>query len=257
MRRVGPLAISWPLLALAVFAMLGVVRGHERYDISLFGQPLRMIIYAGIAVALIGVDARSVWRGITTVFYAGAVVQFFYALYDLATGRSQTTSLSLSTGGTRVIALSTATYLVGSLVCALLNLERTHNRPGRQFLHAVVAGLALFGIIVSFGRTTYAAVAVIIPALFIARRSLRRGLLWLLPLLLPLIVAIALIAPVLDSTLIPTFRSRVAASPGTDINVIWRTRARKPRSTASTSISSQASGSAAPPSSSSSARWWT
>ena len=73
----------------------------------------------------------------------------------LATGGSQTDQLTLSTGGTRILALGTATYLVGSLVCALLNLEQARERFYRQIGHAVIAVMALFGIIVAFGRTIY------------------------------------------------------------------------------------------------------
>ena len=226
-RQAVALAVTWPLPILAVFVTLAVVHGHNDYGLALFGQPVRLILYAGIAVALLGADARSVWRGITVVFYAGAVIQFFYALYYLATGGSQTDSVALSTGGTRILALSTATYLVGSLVCALLNLERERDRPGRQFAHAVIAGLATFGIIVSYGRTTYAAVAVIIPVLLVARKPLRRSMLWLTPLLLPIVASLALIAPILDPSLVPTLTSRVASSSATDINVIWRVRARE------------------------------
>lgn len=225
-RPAGPLATTWPLLALALFIGLAVLRGHDRYGQGLFGQPLRIVLYAGIAVALVGVDARTMWRGISAVFYAGAVAQFLYALFYMATGGSQTDSLALSTGGTRILALGSAMYLVGSLVCALLNLERSADRFGRQVLHAVIAGLALFGVVVSFGRTSYAAVALIVPMLLVGRRALRRSLLWLIPLLLPVIAAAVLLAPLLDPTLGPTLTSRVGASPATDLNVIWRERAR-------------------------------
>jgi hypothetical protein len=51
--------------------------------------------------------------------------------------------------------------------------------------------------------------------------------LWLVPLLVPAVIAVALLAPVLDPTLGPTLRSRVEASPSTDINVLWRERARE------------------------------
>ena len=213
-RPAGPLATSWPLLALAMCISLAVLRGHERYGQGLFGQPMRIVIYAAIAVALIGVEPRVLWRGITVVFYLGAVIQSGFALFFMATGQSQTDSLALSTGGTRILALGTAMYLVGSLLCALLNLERSEDRFAAQIVHAVVAGLALFGIIVSFGRTTYAAVALLIPALLILRRRLRRSLLWLVPLLVPFLIVVALLAPVLD----PTF--------GTDVDLPRGLRAR-------------------------------
>ena len=85
-----PLALTWPFLALTVFVTLAIVQGHTRYGTGLFGQPVRLILYAGIAVALAGTAAPTLWRGITIVFYSGAVVQFLYALYYLAAGGSQT-----------------------------------------------------------------------------------------------------------------------------------------------------------------------
>lgn len=222
-----PLAISWPLLALTVFVILAVVQGHTRYGTGLFGQPVRLILYAGIAVALAGTAAPTLWRGITIVFYSGAVVQFLNALYHLAAGGSETDSLTLSTGGTRILALSTATYLVGSLVCALLNLERSGERFSRQIGHAVIAVIAFFGIIVAFGRTIYLAVAVILLALFLTRKALRHAVLLLLPLVLPALIVVILLIPVFAPTLTPTLTSRLGSPPASDINVEWRRRGRE------------------------------
>src|SRR5262245_50969694 len=67
--------LGLPLLALTVAVVLGAVKGHERYGASLVGEPSRLVLYAGIAFALVGVSAESAWRGITIVFYTGAVVQ--------------------------------------------------------------------------------------------------------------------------------------------------------------------------------------
>ena len=220
-----PLAITWPLLPFAAFVCLAIVRGNEQYGTGLFGQPVRLLLYALIGVAIVGTDARTVWRGITAVFYAGAIVEALLAAYYLAAGGSQTDSLSLSTGGTRILALGTGTYLIGSLVCALLNIERNEGRFGRQLMHTAVGGLALFGIVLCFGRTIYVAVAVIVLVLVLSRKVLRRSLLWILPLLLPAMIAIALVIPLAAPTVVPTLSARLGASPSTDINVEWRTRA--------------------------------
>ncbi len=217
-----PLAVTWPLLGLAIFVMLAIVHGNERYGTGFFGQPIRIVIYAGIAVSLANATADALWRGITIVFYGGAVLQFLFALLNLATGGSQTDSLALSTGGIRVLALSSAIYLVGSLVCALLNLERAGDRFSYQVGHAAVAGVALFGIVVSFGRTTYAAVAVILPALLLARKALRRSVVWLLPIIAPALIAVILLVPLLQPTLTHTLFARLGSSPSSDINVEWR-----------------------------------
>ena len=57
------------------------------------------------------------------------------------------------------------------------------------------------------------------------RKVLRRSLLWILPLLLPAMIAIALVIPLAAPTVVPTLSARLGASPSTDINVEWRTRA--------------------------------
>ena len=225
-RRALPLVATWPLLLLTASVALAVARGNEHFGTGIFGQPARLILYAGIAAALTDATAPALWRGITIVFYSGAVVQFCYALFHLAFGGSQTTSNNLSTGGTRILALSTSLYLVGSLVCALLNLERSGEPVGRQIGHAAIACLALFGIIVSFGRTVYLAVALILLTLFLTRKALRHSVAWLLPLFLPALIAVILLIPVFAPTLAPTLTSRITAPPSSDMNVQWRNRGR-------------------------------
>ena len=170
-RRLRTPVLGLPLLVFTVAIVLGVVKGHERYGAPLIGQPARMVIFAGIAFALVGLSAESAWRGITILFYAGAVVQTLWALYSIGTGTSQTASLALSTGGIRILALSTSIYLTGSLLCALLNLEVHRGRVLAQAGDAVIGLLALFCILVAFGRTTYVAVAVIVPVLLDGPRA--------------------------------------------------------------------------------------
>ena len=229
-RRPAPVRLSviftWPLALFAIAMLMGALEGRERYGASLIGQPLRMVLYAGIALALTDTTPTSAWKAITRVFYAGAVIQAFSALYYLATGSQQTESQSLSTGGVRVLALSTAVYLTGSLICALLNLE-LERQPGRQLGHAAIAGLALFGVVVSFGRTSYAAIVLIVPLLLITRRYLRRTVLIVLPLFAPLLVLLALFTPKLAPDLLPAVERRVTGTSSEDINVVFRDRARE------------------------------
>ncbi|MDQ3380688.1 MAG: O-antigen ligase family protein [Actinomycetota bacterium] len=218
--------LGWPLILLIITVLSGVLIGHERYGASIIGEPVRLVLYAGIALTLTDVGVVAAWRAITIVFYAGAVIQALWAIYYLATGTSQTQSVVLTTGGVRVLALSVAIYLTGSLVCALLNLE-LERRPGRQFVHVGIAGLALFGIVVSFGRTTYAAVVLIVPLLLLTRRYLRRTVLVLLPLLAPALVLGALLVPTVQPTLVPTLQARLSGTSTNDGAVRWRERARK------------------------------
>lgn len=223
--RLSPV-FGWPLVLLAVTVISGVILGHDLYGASIVGQPLRVVLYAGIALALTDIDVSTAWRAITFVFYGGAVVQTLWAVHYLATGTSQTDSDLLTTGGVRVLALSTAIYLTGSLVCALLNLE-LERKPGRNFLHLGIAGLALFGIAVSFGRTTYAAVVLIVPLLLLTRRYMRRTLLVLAPLLAPVLVLAALLVPTVSPTLVPTLQVRLSGTSTNDGAVVWRERARE------------------------------
>lgn len=215
---------GWPLVLVAITIMSGVLIGHERYGTSIVGQPLRLVLYAGVALALTDVGVAAAWRAITVVFYGGAVIQSVWAVYYLATGTSQTQSALLSTGGVRVLALSVAIYLTGSLVCALLNLE-LERRPGRQMLHLAVASLALFGIIVSFGRTTYAAVVLILPLLLITRRYMRRTVLWLAPLFAPVVAVGVLLIPTVAPNIVETLEARLSGTSTRDTAVVWRERA--------------------------------
>lgn len=215
---------SWPLALFAVAMVVGVAKGHERYGASIVGQPLRILLYAGIALALMDATPTSAWKAITRVFYAGAVVQALYAAYYLETGGSQTQSESLSTGGTRILALSVAIYLTGSMICALLNIE-LERQPIRQLGHAAIAGLALFGIVVSFGRSTYAAVVLIVPLLLATRRYMRRTVLLVLPLFAPVIVLAALSVSAARPDLVSTLQDRVQGTSSNDLNVRWRERA--------------------------------
>jgi O-antigen ligase len=216
--------LTWPLALFALTLALGVLRGHERYGTSYLSQPTRMFIYAGIAVAVSSLRMPLAYRQIVRIFYFTTVAQALIGAYHLATGTSQTSagSSALSTGGTRALALTTAMFLAGALVLALLNLELAP--PGRRAAHFVVAGLATFGIVISLGRTTFAAIAVLVPVLLIGLRRLRRTLLAYAPLLLA--VAVALVAIVLE--LVPSLGStlgdRLSGHVANDPSLVQRQR---------------------------------
>jgi len=140
--RTPVLGVALVLFALAL--LVGLVRGSGLYDASLLGMPLRLMLYAGIAFAVVDLTPREALRGITVVFYLGTVWQTFVGAYHLATGTSATTYLELSTGGTRYLGISVATYLAGALVLALLNLHLSRTMRWR-LLHLFIAALATFG----------------------------------------------------------------------------------------------------------------
>jgi O-antigen ligase len=217
------LVFSWPFYLFAGAVMLGIVRGHLRYGTNYLALPMRMILYAGIAGAIAGLSTRSAYRGIVWVFYVGAVWQAGAALYYLARGTSQTSSVNLSTSGTRTLALSTAMYLAGALVLALLNLDR-EKTWSRRLGHLVIAGLASFGIIVAFGRTTFAAIGVIVPILFVALRRVRWVVFTHVPLFIPILALAVIVAVKVQPTLWPTLEARLSGNVTTDPSLIGRER---------------------------------
>src|SRR5581483_10434080 len=96
--------LSLPLALFAIFTIFALIKGHERYGQTLYGQPTRLFVYAGIGATVGGLDARKVHRIATPVFYAGSTWMLLNAVYYVATGRSQTNQVDLSTGGERVLA---------------------------------------------------------------------------------------------------------------------------------------------------------
>jgi O-antigen ligase len=214
--------IGLPLALFGAALLPGIVEGHERFGSSFLGQPARFVLYAGIITALAGVSPRDAYRGIVAVFYCGTTLQTMAALYYLATGTSQTDAVGLSTGGTRVLALSTGMYLTGALVLAMLNLQID---PRRWPLHIAVGLMALFGVVIAFGRVNYVAVAVLVPLLLIALPIVRRVAALSLAVVLPLVVLAALFLPTFSPDFFPTLGDRVNPSVERDASYLWRERA--------------------------------
>jgi O-antigen ligase len=213
-----------PLAVLTVGLLAGEIQGHIRYGSSLIGQPLRPLIYVGVGAALVGLPVEKLYRGVMVLFYGGAVIEAILGAYYLALGRSQTHALALSTGGTRALALGTALYLSGALIFALLNLE-LDERPSRRLLHLTMGALALFGIVVAFGRTNYVALAVILPVILVALKRVRHAFGAMLPLLLPGIAVVAVIISLTFPKFWSSVWERVGGTSGNDINVVFRERA--------------------------------
>lgn len=217
--------LGWPLVVFAIFIGMGVVRGHELWGLSYLSQPVRFVLYAGIAAAIADMTPRQAWRGLTVVFYLGAAVNAVAAIFYLATGTVQwETGSRLSTGGTRVLSLTTALYLTGALVLALLNLEREH-RVGRRMLHVVAGGLATFGIVVTHGRGVWYAVAAVTVVLFLTRRGLLRATLAVLPLCLPLLVLGGVILTHVSPGFVPGVVERATTTGTIDRSIAWRVAA--------------------------------
>jgi hypothetical protein len=214
--------LGWPLLAFAALLIPGIWRGYERYGESLVSQPVRLVFYAGIAAAMTEITPRQAFRWITVGLYAGAVWQgIVLAGYHVATDTSQTPINALSTGGTRVLSLTTGMFLGMALVIAIVNIEFEQRTRGR-LVHALFGAIASVGIVLAFGRTTFLALGVVL--VFLAwklpetRRSALRKWRWWVPALALLAIAIGVAMPSSASQVV----DRVKANPLTDQSVRWR-----------------------------------
>jgi O-Antigen ligase len=216
--------LGWPLLLFGALLVTDVVRGHEVYGTSLVSVPLRFFLYAGIAFALTDLEPRRAYRGLVIVFYAGTIWQVLVGLHDLHTGTAATRAVALSTGGERVLAGSTAIFMAGALLIALLNLE-LDRRAQRTALHLVMAALASTALILTFQRTTFALIPLLVPLLLLAFRHARGRALAFLPLCAPFLVLALLLIPRADPHLYPTLGDRLLANPTTDTAVTWREKA--------------------------------
>jgi O-antigen ligase len=219
--------LGWPLVLFAIFVGAGVVRGHQLWGLSYLSQPARFVIYAGIAAAIADMTVRQAWHGLVVVFYLGAFWNAAAAVYYLATGTvQQEASSGLTTGGYRVLTLTTALFLTGALVLALLNVER-ERRTGRQVLHVLVGGLAMFGIVVSYGRGVWYAVAAVLIVLYLMRPRLRRATAVVLPLCLPFVVLGGLLLARGAPGFLDQVVDRATTFHSSDPSVNWREEAYK------------------------------
>jgi O-Antigen ligase len=224
LRRWPRTALGWPFVLFAAATLAAVMRGHVAYGTTLLGQPVRLFLYAAIAFAMVGLDSKRLYRGIVVVFYAGTMWMFAYALHAVATGTTHTQSSNLSTGGTRILAISVSFYLASALFLALLNLEIDASAT-RRALHLAVAALALGGIALAFGRGTFAVVGVAAPLLLLGFRRIRASVIGFLPLCLPFIVLAAIFIPRAVPDFGTTFVNRVNLHPRNDLSLRWRQEA--------------------------------
>ena len=222
--RLRSIVLGWPLALFALALAAAILQGHFRYGTSLVSLPIRLVAYAGIALAFTDIRPRDAYKWLVALFYAGTVWRTGVAIRDLATGQVETRAVDLSTGGERVLAGSTAMLMAGAILLALLNLERARSAAGSA-LHFVVAALATFSLVVTFQRTTFALVALLIPLFLLAFRRVGARAVGFLPLAAPFLILAVLLVPRADPQLWPTLRDRLVANPSTDTSVSWRERA--------------------------------
>ena len=214
------------LLLFGIAICAAALRGHDAYGSSLLGQPLRLVAYAAIATALVDLDARKAWKGLTALLYSGAVWQALNGVYYIATGSSQSAAADLSTGGTRYLALDVSLYTAAALILALLNIRYDASQR-RRALHVAVVLVASFDVLIAFGRGVYVAAAVFSLILIVAYREIRRTLFRALPILAPLLIVAVLFVPPEVREVAPTLADRVSPDVGYDASVRWREEANK------------------------------
>ncbi len=216
-----PAVLGWPFVLFSGIVFLDLLRGHARYGQSLLGQPARFIYFAGIAGAILHLNAKQVHRALTVVFYGGAGWMLLNAMYYIATGKHQTDQTNLSTGGTRWLSLSVAMLVAGSLFLAILNLS-IHKSARLRSLDFAVAGVALLEIALAQGRATFLAVVLVLPFLFLLFRGAGRAVLVMLPLTLPILIVAGFIVVRAAPNLVPTLVERISNTSSSDLNVRWR-----------------------------------
>jgi O-antigen ligase len=218
--------LGWPLVLFGAATFVATVRGHYAYGASLLGQPLRFVLYAAIVAGLLGLTARGLHRLLIGLFYPGTIFVALTGLYYVATGGTGVGQHTLSTGGERLISITTSLYCAAALFLALLTVQLTTSARMRA-VHLSVAALAAFGVVTGFGRAVYTAVALVCVLLFVTSHRLRGALLSVVPLALPLIVVLAIGANQAAPNFIGSVVARLASSPENDANVQWRLEANR------------------------------
>jgi O-antigen ligase len=218
--------LGWPLVLFAATILIATLRGHYAYGESLMGQPLRMIFYAAIVAGLAGMTAQGMHRLLLVLLYPGAILVALTAIVYIATGGSATDQDVLSTGGTRLVGISTSAYCAGALFFALLNL-RLAPGAGARVLHVGIALVATFGVVAGFGRAVYTAVAFVCLLLILTSRRLRNTVLSVVPLALPFVILLAIAVSHGAPNFVNSVGSRVSSPPAKDANVEWRLQANR------------------------------
>jgi O-antigen ligase len=221
--RTPVLGLPYVLFAIAI--LTATIRGHYSYGASLLGEPLRLFLYAAVVVGLVGMTAERLHRMLTWLFYTGAVLVTLAAFAYLATGRSATDQAELSTGGTRLIAISTSLYCAGTLFLALLNFRLATASRERAF-HLAFAALGLFGVVAGFGRAAYFGVVAVGIVFLLTLRGLRSSLMSIAPLAAPFLVLLAIGIAQVSPQFVNSVHTRLTTfPPASDPNVQWRIRA--------------------------------
>lgn len=211
--------LGLPLLLLGIALLIGAERGNERYGASLIGMPLRLVLYAVIAMAMTNVTPKQALRGLTVVLYGGVLLQACIGAYHIATGTSATDQLNLSTGGIRYLGIGAATYAGAAVLLALLNLARAKEH---RALHLSFLALACLTVLIAYTRTVWLIVGIEVLVCLALSRNVRRVSLSALPIVTPFLVIGVLAVATVKPDMIATFTERLATPASQDSSVQWR-----------------------------------
>jgi len=94
-------------------------------------------------------------------------------------------------------------------------------------LHLSMAAVATFGVVASFGRAVYAAVAIVGVLFLLTSRRLRSSVLSVVPLALPFVAVLAIGVNQAAPEFVESISGRILSAPETDANVQWRLEANR------------------------------
>ena len=198
----GTRLLGWPLLLFGIVLFAAIVRGHERYGESLVGIPLRFLLYAGIAAAVTRSQASRCLQMARRPLLCRNRLAGARGALRLCDGNVRDLRGRPLDRGQRVLAGSTAMFMAGALLLALLNLE-LERRAGRAALHLVMVALSIFALVSTLQRTTFALVSLLVPLFVLAFRQIGLRTAVFLPMAAPFIVLLALFVPKADPTFLP------------------------------------------------------
>lgn len=227
-RNQTPLRLSAMFSAVAVLLLLallpGIVRGHDTFGTSYLSNPIRLAVYALVVLALVRLPAARLETALRIGFSAGIVVSAVIGFYLLLTGGHQTDASVLSTGGTRVLALSTAMYAgMGMLLALLLVLWRPDRRHPQ--IEWIVLTLGTCIQILALGRTTLIGLVVLIAVITLSVHRSRRAFIVGCCAVGILIIGVTLVGRVPLPRPLNYATERVTGTSVSDENVQWRVRA--------------------------------
>lgn len=214
--------LGLPLAVFGAVVAAATLRGADAYGAALFGQPLRLAFYSAIVGAFIGVTVPRMYAFLQGLFYGVAVYAVLLSVYVLATGAVVADQATLSTGGTRILPIGHSLYSAGALFFAMLSLRFG---LGSRWLHIAMGAIALYGVVLGFGRAVYAAVAIVGLVFFATSPRLRRAVYAAVPIALPFFALAAMGIALAAPQLVEATSSRLFSPPESDANVRWRIEA--------------------------------